>query len=282
MEITALIVLCIITALLALSLRWQRPEFAMLLSLGCGLFVLLYLLGQMKDIFSGLEDILSGLSGQSELTAIILKALGVCIVAELGSQCCRDAGETAIAAKVELAAKAALVMMSMPVFVVVQPIVLASGSPRRQDFLRGLGLEFTAVVTETPEPLPAQGETPQNFALRADKAKAAEVAPLYPAAAVVAGVAVDEAVGHHEVHRVACERLQRAVVGRRRGGGLRRGGRSRRLRRGAGGEQREGEGGQGRAQGHRWVLRRCGRGACAPAARTGRRRPCSRRRSRGR
>ena len=86
------------------------------LSLGCGLFVLLYLLGQMKDIFSGLEDILSGLSGQSELTAIILKALGVCIVAELGSQCCRDAGETAIAAKVELAAKAALVMMSMPVF----------------------------------------------------------------------------------------------------------------------------------------------------------------------
>ena len=116
MEITALIVLCIIAALLALSLRGQRPEFAMLLSLGCGLFVLLYLLGQMKDIFSGLEDILSGLSGQSELTAIILKALGVCIVAELGSQCCRDAGETAIAAKVELAAKAALVMMSMPVF----------------------------------------------------------------------------------------------------------------------------------------------------------------------
>ena len=97
MEITALIVLCIIAALLALSLRGQRPEFAMLLSLGCGLFVLLYLLGQMKDIFSGLEDILSGLSGQSELTAIILKALGVCIVAELGSQCCRDAGETAIA-----------------------------------------------------------------------------------------------------------------------------------------------------------------------------------------
>lgn len=117
MEITALIVLCIITALLALSLRGQRPEFAMLLSLGCGLFVLLYLLGQMKDIFSGLGDVLSGLSsGQSELTAIILKALGVCIVAELGSQCCRDAGETAIAAKVELAAKAALVLMSMPVF----------------------------------------------------------------------------------------------------------------------------------------------------------------------
>ena len=116
MEITALIVLCIITALLALSLRGQRPEFSMLLSLGCGVFVLLNLLGQMKGILSGLERVMAGLSGQNDLTGIILKALGICIVAELGSQCCRDAGETAIAAKVELAAKAALVMMSMPVF----------------------------------------------------------------------------------------------------------------------------------------------------------------------
>ena len=116
MEITALIVLCIITALLALSLRGQRPEFAMLLSLGCGAFVLLNLLGQMKGILSGLERVMAGLSGQSDLTGIILKALGICIVAELGSQCCRDAGEAAVAAKVELAAKTALVLMCMPVF----------------------------------------------------------------------------------------------------------------------------------------------------------------------
>lgn len=116
MEITSLIVLCIITALLALSLRGQRPEFAMLLSLGCGVFVLLNLLGQMKGILSGLERVMAGLSGQSDLTGIILKALGICIVAELGSQCCRDAGEATIAAKVELAAKTALVLMCMPVF----------------------------------------------------------------------------------------------------------------------------------------------------------------------
>ena len=114
MEITALIALCIITALLALSLRGQRPEFAMLLSLCCGVFVLLNLLGQMNGILSGLERVMAGLSGQSDLTGIILKALGICIVAELGS--CRDAGEAAIAAKVELAAKTALVLMCMPVF----------------------------------------------------------------------------------------------------------------------------------------------------------------------
>ena len=116
MEITSLIVLCIAVSLLALSLRQQRPEYAMLLSLACGFFVLFFLVGKMGDIFSQLQDLLTGLSGQSELTGIVLKALGICIVAELGSQCCRDAGETAIATKVELAAKAALVLMSIPIF----------------------------------------------------------------------------------------------------------------------------------------------------------------------
>lgn len=111
-----MIVLCIAVSLLALSLRQQRPEYAMLLSLACGLFVLFFLVGKMGDIFSQLQDLLTGLSGQSELTEIVLKALGICILAELGSQCCRDAGETAIATKVELAAKAALVLMSIPIF----------------------------------------------------------------------------------------------------------------------------------------------------------------------
>lgn len=111
-----MIVLCIAVSLLALSLRQQRPEYAMLLSLACGLFVLFFLVGKMGNIFSQLQDLMAGLSGQSELTEIVLKALGICIVAELGSQCCRDAGETAIATKVELAAKAALVLMSIPIF----------------------------------------------------------------------------------------------------------------------------------------------------------------------
>ena len=102
--------------MLALSLRQQRPEYAMLLSLACGLFVLFFLVGKMGNIFSQLQDLMTGLSGQSELTEIVLKALGICIVAELGSQCCRDAGETAIATKVELAAKAAVVLMSIPIF----------------------------------------------------------------------------------------------------------------------------------------------------------------------
>lgn len=89
--------------------------------------------------------------------------------------------------------------MNGPVFIALLPLVLASGSPRRQDFLRGLGLNFTVVAPVAPEPLPGPQETPQAFALRTARAKAAEVAPLYPAAVVIAADTVvaleDEIMG---------------------------------------------------------------------------------------
>lgn len=76
--------------------------------------------------------------------------------------------------------------MSESVFIATQPIVLASGSPRRQEFMRDLGLAFTVSRPAAPEPLPEQDEEPRGFAMRVARAKAAEVAPLYPAAAVIA------------------------------------------------------------------------------------------------
>ena len=89
--------------------------------------------------------------------------------------------------------------MNVSVFTALKPLVLASGSPRRQEFLRGLGLAFTVAAPTAPEPLPTPRETPQAFALRAARAKAAEVAPLYPAAAVIAADTVvaleDEIMG---------------------------------------------------------------------------------------
>ena len=114
MEITWIVVICIAAALLSLYLRQQRPEYAMLVSLACGVLVLLLLLGQVSDITAALRE-LTGILGQDrDLISIVMKCLGICIVAELGSQCCRDAGETALATKVELSAKVMLVLVSVP------------------------------------------------------------------------------------------------------------------------------------------------------------------------
>ena len=51
-------------------------------------------------------------------------------------------------------------------------LILASGSPRRQEFLRQWGLPFTVVRPHGVEPHPAQGQEPQAYAAEAARAKA--------------------------------------------------------------------------------------------------------------
>lgn len=52
------------------------------------------------------------------------------------------------------------------------PIILASGSPRRRQFLEELGLAFELVRPQGVEPRPTAGEAPEDYARRAAAAKA--------------------------------------------------------------------------------------------------------------
>jgi septum formation protein len=64
------------------------------------------------------------------------------------------------------------------------PLLLASASPRRKEYLLRLGLEFQVIpasVDETPEP----GESPRRFARRMAATKAGQVADAHPDACVI-------------------------------------------------------------------------------------------------
>jgi len=54
----------------------------------------------------------------------VLRVIGVAYLAEFGSQICRDAGEGAIASKVELAGKVLIMVLAVPVVTAVVEVVL--------------------------------------------------------------------------------------------------------------------------------------------------------------
>ena len=56
----------------------------------------------------------SGVSG--EYTIILIKTLGTCFLAQFAADACRDAGESSLASKVELAGKVAVILMALPLF----------------------------------------------------------------------------------------------------------------------------------------------------------------------
>ncbi len=62
---------------------------------------------------------------------------------------------------------------SPKIFRLLRPLVLASHSPRRREFLKAMGIACEVVSPpEWAEPLPLPGEAPEKFAARAAKAKA--------------------------------------------------------------------------------------------------------------
>ena len=52
----------------------------------------------------------------TEYGLILLKSLGICLVTQFASDACKDAGESSMAGKVELAGKIAVIVAAMPMF----------------------------------------------------------------------------------------------------------------------------------------------------------------------
>lgn len=105
-------------------------------------------------------------------------------------------------------------------FRALMPVVLASGSPRRRQFLCSLGLSFEVCGNGAAEPAPGAGESPVDYARRAASAKAASVAASRPGCAVIAADTVvvlhGEIMGKpgHGAERADAVRMLTRLAGR--------------------------------------------------------------------
>lgn len=116
MPILSIAGIAVVAAAIAVLMRQYRQEYAMLVGLAAGILIFLTVLLKAQPAFSELFTLLKGSGVATEYTAVLVKSLGVCLVTQLASDACRDAGETAIASKVELAGKFAVLLLALPVF----------------------------------------------------------------------------------------------------------------------------------------------------------------------
>ena len=110
----ALIGVCAV--LLALGIKPFRGEYALFLSLGVGVLIFVFILGQMSAIIQAIQSIRSTISINSEYVGILVKVIGVAYICEFAASLCKDAGFSSVASQIEMAGKLTILVMSMPVF----------------------------------------------------------------------------------------------------------------------------------------------------------------------
>lgn len=115
MEILQIVGVGIVATVLSMVVKEQKPLFAFLIATVTGVVILLFVVDQIWKVIYVLEKIVFQASIDMFYLETILKIIGISYIAEFGAQVTRDAGEGAIASKIELAGKILILIMAIPI-----------------------------------------------------------------------------------------------------------------------------------------------------------------------
>ena len=106
--------LCVAVAMICSAIRVQRPELATAISLSAGLAALALVAGTLADAGGWIASLRRLLATEGDLAQTVVRGAGIAIVGELGAQLCTDAGESALAGRVTLASRVAMLGLCGP------------------------------------------------------------------------------------------------------------------------------------------------------------------------
>ncbi len=101
-------------SLLGLMVRREREEQASLLGLAAAVMIFAAAVGSLGETEAVLRRAMERAALRPALTLPVLKSLGVALLGRISAQLCRDAGQAAAAAAVELASTCAVLCVSLP------------------------------------------------------------------------------------------------------------------------------------------------------------------------
>ena len=115
MEITRVIALGLTGTVLSVLLKKENPQIAMLTAAATGIVIFLMLCVPLGNLLSLLKETAEQAGVGEGYFGIVLKVIGIAYLTQFGSQLCADAGENAVAAKIELAGKVLMMTAAAPV-----------------------------------------------------------------------------------------------------------------------------------------------------------------------
>ncbi len=113
MDAVRIVLLLVAAALASAMMRAQRPELAIGVALSAGAAALVMLLPGLREAAGAIAGFADA-AGMDDGAALILRAAGISLIAEFAGQLCEDAGERALAGRIDLVVRVTLFAMAAP------------------------------------------------------------------------------------------------------------------------------------------------------------------------
>ena len=123
-DIIKIIAVGLIAVIIVIIIKQYKPEFAIYISIITGAIILYMIFGKLQGIINLLQNISSKAGVNSQFLSLLLKITGIAFLAEFAINICKDAGEGAIASKIEIGSKVIIVSMSIPIISSLLDVIL--------------------------------------------------------------------------------------------------------------------------------------------------------------
>lgn len=119
MEIAQVVGLALITTIFLMILRQEKPVMAILLTMVFGIAIFTAMMDKLTSIIDVMKELTRQAGINNFFLVTILKIMGVAYLGEFAAVICQDAGEQAVAKKVEFATKIIIVVLVLPILVAI-------------------------------------------------------------------------------------------------------------------------------------------------------------------
>lgn len=123
MDFFSIVGIGLVGVILASLVRQTKPDFAILITLATSAFIFYAVLSQIRDLLDWWAEMGNEFGLINDYLAPLIKILGITYLTQFSAQACRDAGEGAIAVKLELAGKILILTLSLPILEMVLELI---------------------------------------------------------------------------------------------------------------------------------------------------------------
>ena len=114
----------LISTMLCLVIKKDRPEIAMFIGILTGVVILVSVIFKLSFVIDSINSLAAKANIPDVYITLIIKLIGIAYLMEFAIQLCKDCGEGSIASKLEFGGKIIVMTMSFPILLSIVEMVL--------------------------------------------------------------------------------------------------------------------------------------------------------------